>query len=245
MPSVKAGLLVRFIDAARVFAKDTVGEWLGRYMTPNQVTLAGTGITLAGCAVWAAQVWFAPAFWIGIGLGFLGTLGDWFDGAVARAYKMHSDYGEMLDSKTDRVVEGAMFIALSWVLVRQGHEFTGTIGTGFALLGSFMVSYSRAKAEIKGLKVENGMAPRFVRVVLVGAGVIAGRYWGGYWLAVYPVLALSWITVLQREIATRRLLEPRHWDSVLKEKHWPWLVATAILGIGLVALILSLPLDKP
>ncbi len=119
-------------------------------VTPNMLTAAG--VTL--CALGAVLVYFEYRnewfFFFG-GLAFVvGSILDILDGALARAGGKGTPFGAFLDSTLDRVSEAFMLGAIALVLVRDGSE----LGVGLsvaAIAGSFLVSYTRARAEALGL----------------------------------------------------------------------------------------------
>jgi CDP-diacylglycerol---glycerol-3-phosphate 3-phosphatidyltransferase len=108
-------------------------------ITPNQIS-------------WAALVFGAVAayflargrFGIGAALSVLAALFDMLDGMVARLTGVASDAGEVLDAAIDRYVE---FLFLGGLLVYYRSFVALQILTLLTILGSFMVSYSTAKAE--------------------------------------------------------------------------------------------------
>jgi CDP-diacylglycerol--glycerol-3-phosphate 3-phosphatidyltransferase len=80
-----------------------------------------------------------------------------------------------------------------------------------AVLGSLMVSYTRARAEALGVECKVGIASRAVRVVILSIGLVfaKGAGLGDFELlapAVYVLAALSLITMLQRIFHVRREL---------------------------------------
>jgi CDP-diacylglycerol---glycerol-3-phosphate 3-phosphatidyltransferase len=74
-----------------------------------------------------------------------------------------------------------------------------------AIAGSFLVSYTRARAEVLGLKGDVGIGSRAERVVVISAGLILAP-WGALQWAIYLLTATAWITVLQRVLSVRAQL---------------------------------------
>lgn len=197
-----------FNRAARSFADRTVGRSLAALgVTPNQVTVLGALTCAVGCLLWGLQTNHPSLYWWGLVVFLIGALGDWFDGALARWADLRTPFGGELDSLTDRVVETAMFAALGWVLMKQ-HHLVLAAGCYTALGGSFLVTYTRAKAEIKGLKGDVGIGDRSTRMLVLGVFVIAG-HWIGFAAAVYAINALAWTTALHRAFSIRQQLEHR------------------------------------
>lgn len=177
-------------------------------VTPNQLT--AVGVTL--CAISAVVAYFQYRheilfFWLGAGIFVLGSILDILDGALARAGGKTTPFGAFLDSTTDRVSEGFMLGAIALIEHRNGN----TVSVAFtfaAVAGSFLVSYTRAKAEILGLRGNMGIGSRAERVILITAGLVLAP-WGALQFAIYILCATAWITVVQRILAVRSQLRER------------------------------------
>jgi CDP-diacylglycerol--glycerol-3-phosphate 3-phosphatidyltransferase len=116
------------------------------------------------------------------------------DGSLARETGQESRFGAFLDSTLDRVSEGAVLFGLTVWAVRVGA--TATILLLFLiLLGSVMVSYTRARAEGLGYTCEVGLFTRVVRVFVLAVGLIVP---GTLRLVLIVMAALTWFTVAQR-----------------------------------------------
>src|SRR4029077_12865321 len=103
-----------------------------------------------------------------------------------------------------RIGEGAMLAAIGLVLSRQGNEIA-VVFTILAVAGSFLVPYTRAKAEALGLRGDVGLGSRAERVVVITAGLVFAP-WGLLQWAIYLLAATSWVTVLQRILHVRKQL---------------------------------------
>jgi CDP-diacylglycerol--glycerol-3-phosphate 3-phosphatidyltransferase len=80
------------------------------------------------------------------------------------------------------------------------------LGFAFAAMaGSFLVSYTRARAEALGLRGDVGLSSRAERVVILSAGLILAP-WGALPWAIYVLTASAWITVIQRALSVRAQL---------------------------------------
>ena len=100
-----------------------------------------------------------------------------------------------------------MLGAFALIEARNGN----TVSLAFvfaAVAGSFLVSYTRAKAEILGLRGNMGIGSRAERVALMTVGLVLAP-WGALSIAVYVLAATAWITVLQRIFAVRSQLRER------------------------------------
>ena len=143
-------------------------------------------------------VWATAAF-------VAGSILDILDGALARSHGKLTEFGSFLDSTTDRISEGFVLGAIALVLSSQGH--VAALASVFvALVGSFLVSYTRAKAEALGLSGTVGLMGRAERIVLVAVALpFAGR--GSLPYAMYLLAALTAFTVFQRVNHVRKQLD--------------------------------------
>jgi CDP-diacylglycerol--glycerol-3-phosphate 3-phosphatidyltransferase len=142
-------------------------------------------------------------FLAGAGLFVLGSILDILDGALARRGGTGTPFGAFMDSTVDRVGEGFMLGAIALVLMREGSEWGVALAIA-AMAGSFLVSYTRAKAEIMGLKGDVGIGSRAERVVVITSGLVLAPL-HEYVLPVTMALltATAWLTVGQRVLAVR------------------------------------------
>lgn len=146
---------------------------LGRLgLTPNGLTLIGFGITCVGAILLAGQLWLAGGLVV-----FFGAVFDMLDGALARATGRVSRLGAFMDSVFDRWGEALVYVGLAWGMLDMG-LWRPVVLVAAAMAVSFMVSYTRAKAEGLGFSPGTGMAavglaPREVRIVLLALGLVA------------------------------------------------------------------------
>ncbi len=174
-------------------------------LTPDMLTIAGLVLCLAG----AALVGFEDRnhflfYWAG-GIVFVaGSVIDILDGALARAASKGTVFGAFLDSTFDRVGEAAVLAAIALALMRDGNEI-GVVVAVVAVAGSFLVSYTRARAEALGLRGDVGFGSRVERVVLLSVALGLAP-WGWLQWPVYLLAAMAWITVGQRMLFVRRQL---------------------------------------
>jgi CDP-diacylglycerol--glycerol-3-phosphate 3-phosphatidyltransferase len=89
---------------------------------------------------------------------------DALDGAVARAMQRKDIFGAILDSTLDRYADGFIFGALIYYFAVRS-EYNNLLLTLAALMGTFVVSYVRARAGEADLSVKVGLFTRFERVV--------------------------------------------------------------------------------
>lgn len=132
-------------------------------LTPNMIS--GTGIVLALLSAFAYAEWQHRALSLLLAalLLLLSGLCDVLDGVVARLYEQTTVFGGFLDSVLDRYADAAVYIGII-----LGGLCTYVVWGLIAIAGSLLVSYSRAKAEAAGIKMESvGMAERAERIIIL------------------------------------------------------------------------------
>ena len=194
-----------YTTGARGAASRLMGGLAESRITPNQLTAVGVTLCLAGSVVvyfeYRHELLF---FWLGAALFIVGSVLDILDGALARATDKGTPFGAFIDSTTDRMGEAAMLGAIGLIFMRHGHE--AALGATFAAVaGSFLVSYTRARAEALGLRGNVGLSSRAERVVIISTGLILAPLGVLPW-AIYVLAASAWITVLQRVLSVRAQL---------------------------------------
>ncbi len=145
--------------------------------TPNTVTTIGLILNIGVAIIFIAGAEEKPRIdlsyvgWAGALILFAGVF-DMLDGQVARLGNMSSVFGALYDSVLDRYSEMIMFFGICYYLV-SNHYFISSIFAFFALIGSVMVSYTRARSESLGVQNKGGLMQRPERVILVGVSAIA------------------------------------------------------------------------
>jgi CDP-diacylglycerol--glycerol-3-phosphate 3-phosphatidyltransferase len=196
-----------YTTGARTLASRSIVGLARTRVTPNALTTAGVSLCLAASVL----VFFENHgewvyFWSGAALFVFGSILDILDGALARAGGKTSPFGAFLDSTTDRVGEGAMLGAIALIFHRHDHPVALAL-TFAAVAGSFLVSYTRARAEALGLKGDVGIGSRAERVVVITGGLVLAPI--SNWLLVTAIsllAATAWLTVLQRILHVRKQL---------------------------------------
>lgn len=191
----------RLKAAGRALLSPLISALAAAGVSPNAVTVFG--LLLVGAATLA--IW-QRSLLLGAVILAIGAALDAVDGGLARAQGGGTPFGGFLDSTLDRTGEGIVYIGIAafW-LEASADPFVPVILAMLALTGSFLVSYSRARAEAAGFAASNGLAPRTERLLILVAGLaIAGL---GYHLALpiaMGVIALlAWVTVAQRIVNVR------------------------------------------
>ncbi|MEZ5076623.1 MAG: CDP-alcohol phosphatidyltransferase family protein [Solirubrobacterales bacterium] len=178
----------------RVYARERLIE---SRLTPNAISMVG----LFGNVVAAVLVTQRLFFLAGIAF-ILGSVMDTLDGRYSRMSGKGSLFGAFLDSTLDRIEEGIVLAAVAGYFAAEGQNFAAAMCV-VAVLGSLMVSYTRARAEALGVECKVGVATRPVRVVILSIGLVFAKGAGiaDFELlapAVYVLAALTTFTTFQR-----------------------------------------------
>ena len=194
-----------YTSGARGLASRSVIGLTRTRVTPNALT--ASGVTL--CATASILVLFEGRneilfYWLAAAVFVTGSLLDILDGALARAGGKTTPFGAFLDSTTDRMGEGFMLTAIAYILATQDHPVFVAVAMA-AVAGSFLVSYTRAKAENLGLRGDVGIGSRAERVVVITAGLVLAP-WGVLPWALVLLACTAWITVGQRVLHVRKQL---------------------------------------
>lgn len=198
-------------EGARAVLAPVVRLAMALHLTPNTITVIGLGITIVASTLVALD-------WLLLGAAILtaGSLLDAVDGALARAQGSGTAFGGFLDSTLDRAGEAILFIGVgTWLLRTQPDPVLPVLALMVAMAGSFLVSYTHARAQGMGLAATIGLAPRTERLVLVIAGIaLAGLGFSTGLIGIIVILAaLTVITVVQRIRHVWRLSEADILDS--------------------------------
>jgi len=157
--------------------------WIIRKLkiTPNMLTVFGLFLNIASTVVLIYGAENADRFqlaYVGYSglLILLGGLFDMLDGLIAKNDGKATKFGALFDSVLDRYSELFMFLGILYYLVAH-HYFLSSVVTFMALVGSMMVSYTRARAEGLNIPCSVGLMQRPVRVLLIGfAALFTGLF---------------------------------------------------------------------
>jgi CDP-diacylglycerol--glycerol-3-phosphate 3-phosphatidyltransferase len=183
-------------EAGRAVLVPVVRAALALHLTPNTVTVIGFAIIVV-----AALVVASGGLLLGAAILVVGSLLDAVDGALARAKGGGTAFGGFLDSTLDRASEAILYIGIAGYFLTHSEQPTWPVLLAVsALAGSFLVSYSRARAEGIGLSASVGLAPRTERLVLaIGGLALAGVGFAPGLIGALAVIGLLTVaTVLQR-----------------------------------------------
>jgi CDP-diacylglycerol--glycerol-3-phosphate 3-phosphatidyltransferase len=190
-------------EAARAVLAPVVRLAVALGLTPNGITLLGFAVVVVAAALVGTGNLLAGAVVL-----TAGSLLDAVDGALARATGVSSAFGGFLDSTLDRAAEAVLYGGIAAYFLQAAVDPAPPVLLAMlALAGSFMVSYTRARAEGIGLTASVGLAPRLERLVLIVGGIgLAGL---GFEIGLIGALAviaiLSVATTAQRIWHVHRL----------------------------------------
>ena len=187
-------MLSRYRDSARAWT-DPVGRLLFRLnLRPNHLTLCGLGVSLLTAAAFVAgRTRLAGVLLI------LAGLFDFFDGSLARASGQVTPFGAFLDSVIDRYSDLVVLLGIV-VLFARTPNARGAVIAMAGLVGSVMVSYTRARAESIGVDCNVGVMERPERMICLIAGALFDLLEPALWV----LAVLANLTALQRIAFTRR-----------------------------------------
>ncbi len=175
-------------------------------LTPNIVTTIGFVLAFLASLAYAITskeqpLWLLVAVFLLMASGFCDTL----DGILARTYQQGSTFGGFLDSLLDRYADA--FVLAGIIISGLCNLIVGLV----ALASSLMVSYTRARAEAAGIKMESiGIAERPERIIILAAISIAAVFWIPLLnIGMIIIAVLATFTVLQRGIHVYKTLKNR------------------------------------
>jgi CDP-diacylglycerol--glycerol-3-phosphate 3-phosphatidyltransferase len=162
-------------------------SWSG--VSPNAVTLAGFSLTVADAVLLAMGYVQAAGL-----LLILAAALDAIDGSLARLQNRATSFGAFLDSTIDRYSEAAVLLGALVYYVNMPAARTEILLLFAALLGSLMVSYTKARGEACGVVVRGGLLTRFERMIVLIIALVLNELTVGVWV----LAVLTNVTALQR-----------------------------------------------
>ena len=162
---------------------------------PNQLTVLGLVVSLVAAHGFAQGRLRTAALLLAVA-----GLFDFFDGALARVGGRVSRFGAFLDSVVDRYSDLVVLLGIV-IHYERADDFTGVFFTMLAVVGTTMVSYTKARAQSVGLSCDIGLMERPERILVL----IAGAMFGLFTPAVIALALLTNVTALQRILHVRRI----------------------------------------
>jgi soluble lytic murein transglycosylase len=189
-------VLTRYRESLRSWT-DHVGHLLFRLkLRPNHLTVCGLGVSLLAAACFVAGSTRTAG-----ALLLLAGLFDYFDGSLARASGQVTPFGAFLDSVIDRYSDLVVLLGIVVLFARTPHA-RGAVVAMAGLVGSVMVSYTKARAESIGVECNVGVMERPERMICLIAGAMLDLLEPALWV----LAILANLTALQRIAFTRRAM---------------------------------------
>jgi CDP-diacylglycerol--glycerol-3-phosphate 3-phosphatidyltransferase len=157
-------MLSHYKDSIQGVADPVARLLLRAHVRPNQLTVLGLGVSLV-----AAHAFFRGRLGLAAALLTLAGLFDFFDGSLARLDGSESAFGAFLDSVVDRYSDFVVLLGIVLYYERVD-ETAGVFFTMATLVGTIMVSYTKARAQSIGMRCEIGLMERPERMILLIAG---------------------------------------------------------------------------
>lgn len=166
-----------------------VGILSKKGIKPNALTLINLALNII-----AAYVIATGHFFLGGVLVLVAGLFDLLDGALARFTKQTTKFGAILDSVVDRISEAAILCGLLIWYIPQQEASLEIVLVFIVLIGSFLVSYIRARAEGLGWQCQVGLFTRAERIIVLAIGLLINQVF----IALCVLVVFVFITVVQR-----------------------------------------------
>lgn len=184
---------------------ETVARFFQRLgITPNQLTFTGL-VLQAGVAVVIALGYLPLA---GVLLIFTAIF-DAFDGTLARMTGKSSKFGAFFDATIDRIAEALVLFGLLIYFSGQPDARTEVLLIYAAVVGSLLVSYTRAKAESLDIPCTEGILTRAERVALLVIGLVLANWQPIAALPPAITIVLWLLAILSNFTAVQRILAVR------------------------------------
>jgi len=164
-------------------------------ITPNTLTFINLAVNII-----AAYVIARGYFFLGGALVLVAGLFDLLDGALARFTERATRFGAILDSVVDRISEAAILCGLLIWYIPQEEVGLKIVLIFIVLIGSFLVSYIRARAEGLGWQCQVGLFTRAERVIVLAIGLLVNQIF----IALCILVVFVFITVVQRLVYLRK-----------------------------------------
>lgn len=169
-------MLGRYKEHVGRIADPVARAFLGARVRPNQLTVLGLSISALSAVAFAAD----RQRWAGLLLALAGAL-DILDGALARASGQASPFGAFLDSVLDRYSDLLVLAGIGFLFMRFGRA-VDVVATMAALIGTVMVSYTRARAESVGVDCKVGFMERGERLLTLIVGALVDLLVPAVWV---------------------------------------------------------------
>ena len=170
-------------------------------VNPNIITFTGFLITTVA-AITIAAITIPYNLRLGGMLILIGGLFDMLDGIIARANGRTTDFGAFLDSVLDRYSDSFLLLGFWWYFFKTD-SITGMLLSAGTLIGTLLISYTKARAEGLGRDCQTGLMERSERVIFMIFGTLTGLMLPVMWI----LCILTHVTVIQRIYHVKRLMK--------------------------------------
>jgi CDP-diacylglycerol--glycerol-3-phosphate 3-phosphatidyltransferase len=204
-------ILPEWLKRGYVRIIDPVADWLvRRRVQPNTITTIGTVCSVLGGVIYGTGHIMTGGWFLGVTALF-----DVLDGTVARRTNRSSTFGAFYDSTLDRIADGVVLGGLAVFFATRGGtaNVVMVVISILGIIGSFVTSYTRARAEALGFDAKVGVLQRPERVVLLSAPqAFFGLALDGLVLSsiIVVLTVTAWITAAQRIAAVYRAARSEH-----------------------------------
>lgn len=187
-------MLSHYKDRLALWTDPLARALLRLRLRPNHLTVLGLGVSLLAALSFARgrERW-------GGALLILAGLFDFFDGSLARLSGQVTPFGAFLDSVIDRYSDLVVLAGILLLFIRAGRR-TEVLLTLLVLIGTVMVSYTKARAQAIGVACEIGLMERPERQIVLIAGGLLDLMTPALWV----LAVLVNLTAIQRILYTRR-----------------------------------------
>lgn len=188
-------MLAKYVRPLLTMPVAKLVEWMRNAgITPNMVTYAGFLLTIISAVILGYGYFRLGGFIL-----WAAAMFDMLDGSLARATNQSSTFGAFIDSTLDRYSESVTFIALVYHYSDVSGSRMQIVLIFVILVGSLMVSYTRARAEGLRVSVTEGWLQRPERLTLLITGLILGSY---------VLIAILWLMAIFTNVtAFQRIFE--------------------------------------
>ena len=217
-------MLSRYRQTTRMWS-DPVGRALFRlHLRPNHLTVMGLAVSLC-----AAAAFVTGHVRTGGLLVVLAGLFDFCDGSLARASGQVTPFGGFLDSVIDRYSDLVVLLGIVVLFSRHAH-MRGAVAAMAALVGSLMVSYTKARAESIGVECNVGFMERPERMICLIAGALFDVLEPALWV----LAVLANITAVHRILFTRRMTVEKVPVAPRRRRNASPILGAVVAGAGVL-----------
>ncbi len=178
-------------------------------ITPNTITLIGFVLTILSAIIIATGYFFVGGLVLGVAALF-----DMLDGVLARLSKP-SKFGAFLDSTLDRYSESFSFLGLVYYYLTFANARNELSLIFFILIGSLMVSYTRARAEALNIECKVGLLQRPERLVILIVGLLS------YWVFPIVLTVALWILAIFTNVTALQRIYDVYWKAAQSQVTLP------------------------